>query len=522
MGSRASRARLAAASLAVLLILPLAGGAKARFGGALPRNAFTRAPAVGGGLFVRWSAGDVTRMWRIDARGSAPAWSPDGRRLAYVAPGPGGGTDVFVADADAKHRARLTRTRESEVAATWSPDGRRLLVERGGRLILIGADGRGERALTAGTDADWSLRNRRIVFVARRGGNADLFVIEPNGHGLRRLTTTAASESDPVWSPDGRSIAFLAEDAGSTDLYVLDFRTLAVGRLTQDTYLESSPQWSKSFGGVTYLSDRPDGGPLWSVSVDGGASTSWQGPPMTQIRWQPAVSPELRPDMDQRTPSDLTIQTSGDRYLLGFTSASDNIGLGPISITASRPSTAVPTMRAAQRVRISGGGARTYPEIGLLRFVIAFPHEHWHLMDFQRYELRRATDHALVVRDRKSGFCLADHWGHILGYLPGKPSRPVFTSNCANHEPGALAVSEGTSVGYTDRYPAFFHGQNLDITHVQVGTYVLVHRTNPTLTLRELRYENNASSVLIRLSRPGGRPAVKVLRVCPSSEWCAG
>jgi hypothetical protein len=124
------------------------------------------------------------------------------------------------------------------------------------------------------------------------------------------------------------------------------------------------------------------------------------------------------------------------------------------------------------------------------------------------------------VRDRKSGFCLADHWGHIQGPVPGKPRAPVFTSNCAQHEPGALAVSEGTSVGCTERYPAFFHGQNLDITHVRPGDYVLVHRTNPKLRVRELRYENNAASVLIRLSRPGGAPAVRVLRVCPTSEWC--
>jgi hypothetical protein len=141
-------------------------------------------------------------------------------------------------------------------------------------------------------------------------------------------------------------------------------------------------------------------------------------------------------------------------------------------------------------------------------------------MDFQRYELRRASDHALLVRDRKSGFCLADHWGHILGYLPGKPSGPVFRSNCGQHEPGSLDVAEGTSVGYTDRYPAFFHGQNLDVTDVPAGTYVLVHRTNPNLTLRELRYDNNAASVLISLTRPGGRPSVKVLAACPASEWC--
>jgi hypothetical protein len=208
--------------------------------------------------------------------------------------------------------------------------------------------------------------------------------------------------------------------------------------------------------------------------------------------------------------------------LLGFTSASDNVGLGPLSIVASRASRSVPNMRAAQRVRLPRHRARTYPAIGFLHFTVAFPHVHWHLLDFQRYELRRSSDHALVVRDRKSGFCLADHWAQVQGVVPGKPRKPVFRSNCGQGEPGALAISEATSVGYTDRYPAWFHGQNLDITHVPAGIYVLVHRTNPELTLCELRYENDAASVRVRLTRVSGVPRVRVLARCADSERCPG
>ena len=75
-------------------------------------------------------------------------------------------------------------------------------------------------------------------------------------------------------------------------------------------------------------------------------------------------------------------------------------------------------------------------------------------------------------------------------------------------------------MGYTDRYPAWFHGQNLDITHVPIGVYVLVHRSNPKLRVRELRYENDAASVRLRLTRPSGIPHVQVLARCPDSEWC--
>jgi WD40 repeat protein len=424
---------------------------------------------------------------------------------------------VHVVDADGTHRGRITRSPASEVAVDWSPDGRRLVVERRGRLYVIGADGRHERLLTAGGGPSWAPKGVRIAFIR----NADVYVIESNGHGLRRITTSAALDGEPAWSPDGTRLALVSSDGLSTDLYVADVRTKALLRLTQDAAVERSPSWSRDGRHIVYLGDDAGGGPFWSIPASGGAATPLGDPlAATGFRLRPPPSRELPPDLDQRTPTGLVLQSSNGRELLGFTSASDNVGLGPVSIVASRPSRTVPNMRAAQRIRVSPRGAKTYPGIGFLHFTVAFPHLHWHLLDFQRYELRRASDHALVVRDRKSGFCLADHWAQVQGVVPGKPLEPVFTSNCGQHEPGALAISEGTSVGYTDRYPAWFHGQNLDITHVPAGIYVLVHRSNPELNVRELRYENDAASVRLRLTRTSSVPHVQVLARCPDSEWC--
>jgi hypothetical protein len=55
---------------------------------------------------------------------------------------------------------------------------------------------------------------------------------------------------------------------------------------------------------------------------------------------------------------------------------------------------------------------------------------------------------------------------------------------------------------------------------VPAGDYTLVHKTNTQLLIRELRYTNNAASVRIRLTRPLGRPRVRVLRVCADSDRC--
>ena len=506
------------------LVLALAGSAPAAatFSTAL---AYAR-PDASEGIFVMERSGRV----RLVARdGLAPAWSPDGRRLAFVASGAGGQSELYIADADGRHRATLTRSPGAdEATASWAPDGRRLVVERDRRLFVIGADGRGERLLTAGSSPTWSPRGGRIAFVSDRTGTDNLYVVDANGRGLRRVTTSDAAESEPAWSPDGTRLAFVSVSAGDTDLFVVDVQSRALVRLTQDASLESSPAWSPLGDSIWFVSDRADGGPLWSIPARGGVAGSLGGPAaVARFRLRPRVSTELPPDLDQKPPADLSVLTvdRGGRphQLLGFKSATDNLGLGPLSIVAGRPSRVFPTMRASQRIRLAGGGARRYPGVGFLRYTFSPSHTHWHLMDFQRYELRRARDHSLVLRDHKSGFCLTDRWTHRVAVLPGSPRRPRFTDYCARSNPHAIHVSQGTSVGYSDVYPSHFHGQNLDVTRVPAGVYELVHRANPRLLLRELRYENDAASLRIRISWPRGRarpPAIRTLATCPGTEFC--
>jgi hypothetical protein len=162
----------------------------------------------------------------------------------------------------------------------------------------------------------------------------------------------------------------------------------------------------------------------------------------------------------------------------------------------------------------------SHVDAGLLRYPWSSTHTHWHLIHFERYELRRARDFALVGRDRKSGFCLADHYGTARRARPG---RPFFLGNCAQGAPGARTVEQGSSVGYTDRYPAFFHGQDLVLTGLPAGRYVLVQTANPERRLREVDYANNSASLLVRLSWPSGTasaPRIQVLRTCAGSATC--
>lgn len=108
-----------------------------------------------------------------------------------------------------------------------------------------------------------------------------------------------------------------------------------------------------------------------------------------------------------------------------------------------------------------------------------------------------------------TGTSIADHWGIAPGIAHGPPR---FLGDCDQYEPRARFVEEGSSVGYTDRYPGFFHGQDLDITKVSSGLYWLVHQANADFHLREERYDNDTASLLVRIRWRAGTPTVTPLR----------
>lgn len=237
----------------------------------------------------------------------------------------------------------------------------------------------------------------------------------------------------------------------------------------------------------------------------------------------PPPGSERLPDLDQAVPKDVVITLASVRgrtvHRLGFSSAVSNVGEGPLIIQAHRPSTADGTMVADQLVEQQDGPPSVVPRVGRLRYVISPDHRHWHLLWFDRYELRPAGRRAAAVRDRKTGFCLGDRYASRTP-PPGAPEEPVYTGNCGRGWPRLLGLTKGISVGWGDNYVANLEGQFLPIDGLPSGRYVLVHRANEHRRLRELDYRNNAASLLLRLRWRDGAPHVHVLRACPASARC--
>jgi hypothetical protein len=241
-----------------------------------------------------------------------------------------------------------------------------------------------------------------------------------------------------------------------------------------------------------------------------------------------APTVERLPDLEQRSPYALSGETvrtpDGPRFRLGFGSAVDNVGIGPLLVIGRRIPGAGAVMDATQIVRGSDGSGRRYPHIGTLRYTLSTTHQHWHLLRFDRYELRTVPGDKLLRPDRKTGFCLGDRYQtDATTTLEGEPPAAVWTEECGKSEPLLASVREGISVGYGDNYDPLLEGQYLDLTGLPAGRYELVHRVNADRRLLESNYANNAASVLISLTWPRGHahePRIDVVARCGDGRRC--
>ncbi len=156
-----------------------------------------------------------------------PAWSPDGKRLAFSSTHDGN-QEIYTAALDGSDVVRLTQHPGHDAHPCWSPDGKFIsfATDRFGtglEIARVRPDGTGVTRLTHSPGLDdypaYSPDGKRLAFVSNRDGQLEVYVAGADGSHPVNLSRNPLGDSFPTWTPDGCGVTFVSERDGGSDIY---------------------------------------------------------------------------------------------------------------------------------------------------------------------------------------------------------------------------------------------------------------------------------------------------------------
>lgn len=228
----------------------------------------------------------------------APAWSPDGRKIAFEAVASGGNLNIWTINADGTQAFDLTDDSKShDYGPAWSPDG------------------------------NW------IAFTSWRTGTQQIFITDAtcgvnNCRKTFNLSQNKFDDSEPAFSPDGKKLAFVSDRDGQRAIYVADFSITGLKNVRRITYSgwDDQPAWSPDGNFIAFISARPTRTPVYIVAAEGGlphvldsspdfaASVAWAVDALTEFPLDKAVEAGVAPTPLYNPQPDIAPTDSGHPY----------------------------------------------------------------------------------------------------------------------------------------------------------------------------------------------------------------
>lgn len=281
---------------------------------------------------IQMDSGERKRLTKPPASvmgDSAPAFSPDGKRVAFARIDSSMVEDLYIVSTDGGEPVRLTfdHARISDIA--WKTDGSELIFSsrrngiqslwrisvRGGNPIWVPINGSNLSGVTLSkknhlawvqatnnidiqeinlskqsssttapedlivstfidNEPQFSPDGQKIAFSSARSGSSEIWVCENNGSRPRQLTEFNGPHcGSPRWSPDARQIVFDCRPNGNPDIYIINSEGGKPVRLTNEDSQDVLPSFSRDGKSVYFASNRSGNMQIWKMSVSGGPAT---------------------------------------------------------------------------------------------------------------------------------------------------------------------------------------------------------------------------------------------------------